>query len=100
MSGTMRLPGQPCWTRLLRRGPRRKTVLDRAEKARSAINASIGRLEKFRNSNRGKAAGNETVQELLKDADDNIKKYRESYLPSVEGLLKDSTLTRLAGDTG
>ena len=77
-----------------------ETVLDRAEKARSAINASIGRLEKFRNSNQGKAAGNETVQELLKDADDNIKKYRESYLPSVEGLLKDSTLTRLAGDTG
>lgn len=65
-------------------------VLRCAEKAKSEVENAIRELEEFKTKNSGKAADNESVTDLLTDADKNITNYKENYLPAIENLL-DST---------
>lgn len=65
-------------------------VLHYAEKAKSEVEKAIRELEEFKTRNTGKEADNESVSDLLTDAEKNITNYKENYLPAIENLL-DST---------
>ncbi len=76
-----------------------KNVYKAAENAKRETEKAIERLEKFCASNQSKAAGNATVGQLLKDAEDNIRLYREEYLPEIQKILDDQVILTLKNDT-
>ncbi|MGN0158811.1 MAG: DUF5702 domain-containing protein [Brotaphodocola sp.] len=75
-----------------------KNVLKQAETAKKQVEKAITRLKTFISENSGKASGNETVKELIQDAERNIKTYEEEYLPAIQKLLDDSILNEMKSD--
>ena len=74
-------------------------VLDQAKKSKKEIEGSIQRLQNFQSENQGKAAGNESVADMIQDAENNIKLYKETYLPEVQKLIDDPILEQMDKDT-
>lgn len=74
-------------------------VLRQAEKAKSEIETAIGRLETFKSENQGKSADNESVGGLLNDAEENIKSYKEDYLPELQKIIDDPILDQMSKDS-
>lgn len=74
-------------------------VLKQAQKAKDEVEKAIGRLEDFQSQNQGKASDNESVQELIKDAQENIDFYNRDYLPEIQNLLQDPVLEQMKQDS-
>lgn len=74
-------------------------VLEQAKKTKSEVEKAIRRLETFQSQNQGKAAGNESVGNLIQDAENNIKIYEEEYLPHIQSIIDDSILNQMKCDT-
>lgn len=74
-------------------------VLKQAEKAKKEVETAIGRLESFQSKNQGKAAGNESVGNLIADAENNINIYKTDYLPEIQNLIDDSILNQMDNDS-
>ncbi|NBI71580.1 hypothetical protein D3Z50_10995 [Clostridiaceae bacterium] len=73
-----------------------ETTAAQAETAGRETEGTIGRLEEFAREHRGE--GNETVRELVKDAEEEIEKYRSEYLEKVNTVKEDPVLNQLKGD--
>lgn len=73
-------------------------VLEQAKKTKSEVEKAIRRLETFQSQNQGKAAGNESVGNLIQDAENNIKIYEEEYLPHIQRIIDDSVLNQMKED--
>lgn len=71
---------------------------EQANKVRVTVESAIKNLGEFKEENGSKAANNETVGQLMTDADKNIADYNEFYLREIDDFLKDTTLKRLAED--
>ncbi len=74
-----------------------KAVLKQAKKAKKEVETAIKRLETFQSGNRGKAAGNESAGDLLKDAQGNIEAYKLEYLPHIQEIIDDPVINQLEG---
>ncbi len=74
-------------------------VLKQAQKAKDEVEKAIGRLEDFQSQNQDKASDNESVQELIKDAQENIDFYNRDYLPEIQNLLQDPVLEQMKQDS-
>lgn len=77
--------------------PMGEEVLKQAERAKKEVNASISRLEKFVSDHQEKGEGNSDISQLVKEAEENIEQYKNSYLPQIDGILEDGALNALAG---
>ena len=76
-----------------------ENVRQQAEKAKRETETAIGRLEMFQSQNREKTADNKAVEELLNDAEKNIKLYKEDYLPGLQKIIDDPTLDQMSNDS-
>lgn len=73
-------------------------TLELATTAIDQVGKAIKNLEDFKKENGPKASGNESVAQLIDDADKNISDYEKVYLPAIQKILNDEALNRLAGD--
>ena len=74
-------------------------VLEQAERTKTEVEKAIERLKDFQSENQGKASGNEGVQELLNDAEENIRQYQTNYLPNIQSILEDDVIIEMSEDT-
>ncbi len=73
-------------------------VLKKAETAKTQVEKSIERLEGFKSEHNSKASGNDTIGELIQDADQNVETYEKEYLPAIQELLDDPVLNKMKDD--
>ena len=69
-------------------------TLELATTAIDQVGKAIKNLEDFKKENGPKASGNESVAQLIDDADKNISDYEKVYLPAIQKILNDEALNR------
>ncbi len=74
-----------------------KNTAKQAETARKETEKTIDRLEEFVQRNREKS-GNETIRELVADAEQEIAEYRDKYLANLKRAEEDPLLNKLKED--
>lgn len=73
-----------------------KELEDAAREALAALKNAEESLNGYINQYSGTAQNNETVQELVKDARETLKRYQEEYRPSLEAIRDHASVTSLA----
>ena len=73
-------------------------VIKKAEKARASVEAAITRLEGFISENEALAGDNETVSALIDEGNENIRQYKEIYIPQIDGIINEPILNKLSRD--